>query len=423
LPNPSRLLFLDLRGSKRLAAPRLDGLETVNPVANSECRVAKTALAVLVAVDGEATYYDWRQRFHPMCPGGFPHIILLDPYSPELARRALNDDAADCCAMDDHERLSLIVGRLERQARENIRHLPETDKLDLFLRLQTTLDTLPSPIFIKDRQGRYIACNKAFENYIGLTRAKIIGGTVYDVSPPQLAAIYEKADQELMQRGGTQSYETNVCYADGTFHDVVFHKSVYLNAAGESDGISGTMLDITERKRLEQQLEIAAATDFLTGIHNLRTFYELAGQEFKHFIRSGGDLSLIVIDIDYFKEINDNYGHAVGDDALRQFVRAVQGNLRDQDIFARAGGDEFRIMLPGTRTEGASLVAERIRQAVGQLSIDSPNGSVRLTISAGICSCLPGDETLDEVTKRADAALYVAKAAGRNNVHPHFSAQ
>lgn len=422
MPNPSRLLFLDLRASKRLAAPRLAGLETVNPVANSECRVAKTALAVLVAVDGEATYYDWRQRFHPMCPCGFPHIILLDPYSPELARRALNDDAADCCAMDDQERLDLIVARLERQARESVRHEAEADELGLFLRLQTTLDTLPSPIFIKDREGRYIACNKAFENYIGLTRAKIIGATVYDISPPELAAIYEKADRELMQRGGTQSYETNVCYADGTFHDVVFHKSVYLNAAGESDGISGTMLDITERKRLEQQLEIAAATDFLTGIHNLRTFYELAGQEFKHFIRSGGDLSLIVIDIDYFKEINDNYGHAAGDEALRQFVRAVKGNLRDQDIFARAGGDEFRIMLPGTRTEGASLVAERIRQAVAKLHIDSPNGSVRLTISAGICSCLPGDETLDEVTKRADAALYVAKAAGRNNVHPHFSA-
>jgi diguanylate cyclase (GGDEF)-like protein/PAS domain S-box-containing protein len=422
LSNPSRLLFLDLRAGKRLAVPRLDGLETVNPAPNSECRVADAALAVLVAVDGEATYHDWRQRFHPMCPCAFPHVVLLDPYSPELARRALNDDAADCCAMDDQERLDLIVARLERQARESVQHEPETDDLGLFLRLQTTLDTLPSPIFIKDREGRYIACNKAFENYIGLTRAKIVGSTVYDVSPPELAAIYEKADRELMQRGGTQSYETNVRYADGTFHDVVFHKSVYLNAAGEADGISGTMLDITERKRLEQQLEIAAATDFLTGIHNLRTFYELAGQEFKHFIRSGGDLSLIVIDIDYFKEINDNYGHAVGDEALRQFVRAVQGNLRDQDIFARAGGDEFRIMLPGTRTEGASLVAERIRQAVGQLSLDSPNGSVGLTISAGICSCLPGDETLDEVTKRADAALYVAKAAGRNNVHPHFSA-
>lgn len=420
---PSRLLFLDLRGSKRLAPPGLDGLEAINPAAAGECQAAKAALTVFVAVDGDAAYEDWRQRFHPMCPDAFPHVVLLDPYCPNLARRALNDDAADCCALDDLERMALIVARLERQSRETARSDPERDELALFLRLQTTLDTLPSPIFIKNSEGRYIACNKAFEDYLGLSRAKIIGRTVYDIAPRQLATVYEKADQELMQRGGTQSYEANVRYADGTDHDVIFHKSVFLNAAGEVDGISGTMLDISERKRLEQQLAVAASTDFLTGIHNLRTFYDLASHEFKRFVRNGGNLSLIVIDLDHFKEINDNFGHDVGDAALRELVCAVKDNLRDQDIFARAGGDEFRILLPGTQTAGAALVAERIRVAVNQLSIDSPRGSTTLTISAGICSCLPGDESLDDVTKRADAALYMAKAAGRNCIHPQFAAE
>jgi len=420
---PSRLLFLDLRGSKRLAPPGLEGLEPVNPSADGECQAANAALAVFVAVDSDAAYEDWRQRFHPMCPDTFPHVVLLDPYCPNLARRALNDDAADCCALDDLERMTLIVARLERQSRENARSDPETDELALFLRLQTTLDTLPSPIFIKNREGRYIACNKAFEDYLGLSRAKIIGSTVYDIAPRELAVVYEKADQELMQLGGTQSYEANVRYADGTHHDVIFHKSVFRNAAGETDGISGTMLDISERKRLEQQLAVAASTDFLTGIHNLRTFYDLASHEFRRFVRNGGNLSLIVIDLDYFKEINDNFGHAIGDEALRQLVRAVKENLRDQDIFARAGGDEFRILLPGTQTAGTALVAERIRIAVSQLSISSPRGSTTLTISAGICSCLPGDESLDEVTKRADAALYMAKAAGRNCIHPQFGGE
>lgn len=420
--SPSRLLFLDLRASKCLAPPELDGLEPVNPAADGECQAAQVALAVFVAVDGEAAYQEWRQRFHPMCPNAFPHVVLLDPYCPDLARRALNDDAADCCALDDRERMALIVARLERQSRENARGDPENDELALSFRLQTTLDTLPSPIFIKNREGRYIGCNKAFEAYLGLSRAQIIGRTVYGVAPHELAQVYEKADQELMQRGGTQSYEANVCYADGTHHDVIFHKSVFRNAAGEVDGISGTMLDISERKRLEQQLAVAASTDFLTGIHNLRTFYDLASHEFRRFVRSGGNLSLIVIDLDYFKEINDNFGHAIGDEALRQLVRAVKENLRDQDIFARAGGDEFRILLPGTQTAGAALVAERIRVAVGQLMIDSPRGNTTLTISAGICSCLPGDESLDDVTKRADAALYMAKAAGRNCIHPQFAA-
>lgn len=421
-PKPSRLLFLDLRGSTRLAPPPLAGLEPINPSPDGECQAAEAALAVFVAIDGDAAYADWRQRFHPMCPNAFPHVILLDPYYPNLARRALNDDAADCCALDDQERLALIVTRLERLARENARSNPESDDLALFFRLQTTLDTLPSPIFIKNREGRYIACNKAFEDYLGLSRAQIIGSTVYDIAPRELAQVYEKADLELMQRGGTQSYEANVRYADGTYHDVIFHKSVFLNAAGQSDGISGTMLDISERKRLEQQLAVAASTDFLTGIHNLRTFYELANHEFRRFVRSGGSLSLIVIDLDYFKEINDNFGHAVGDEALRQLVQAVKTNLREQDIFARAGGDEFRILLPGTPTMGAAMVAERIRDTVSQLSINSPQGSTTLTISAGICSCLPGDESLDDVTKRADRALYQAKAAGRNCVYPQFLA-
>lgn len=420
---PSRLLFLDLRGSKRLAPPELDGLETVNPAVDGECPAAKAALAVFVAVDGDAAYADWRQRFHPMCPNAFPHVVLLDPYCPNLAHRALTDDAADCCALDDLERMALIVARLERQSRETARSDPPTDELALFLRLQTTLDTLPSPIFIKNREGRYIACNKAFEDYLGLSRAQIIGRTVYDIAPRELALVYEQADQELMQRGGTQSYEANVRYADGTHHDVIFHKSVFRNAAGEVDGISGTMLDISERKRLEQQLAVAASTDFLTGIHNLRTFYDLASHEFRRFVRNGGSLSLIVIDLDYFKEINDNFGHDVGDEALRQLVRAVKANLRDQDIFARAGGDEFRILLPGTPTAGAALVAERIRVAVNQLAVASPRGSKPLTISAGICTCLPGDESLDDVTKRADAALYMAKAAGRNCIHPQFAAE
>ena len=149
----------------------------------------------------------------------------------------------------------------------------------------------------------------------------------------------------------------------------------------------------------------------------------MAGQEFKRFIRSGQDLSLIVIDLDFFKEINDSLGHAAGDQALQKIVQAVQANLRDQDIFARAGGDEFRIILPATLPAGAALVAERIRASVNEIEIRNAKGSARLSISAGICSCLPGDESLDEVTKRADAALYMAKAGGRNRIHPIFISQ
>jgi diguanylate cyclase (GGDEF)-like protein/PAS domain S-box-containing protein len=417
-PAPSRLLFLDLRTTKLAPQPEIEGIEAINPSAENDCDDTDTALLVMVAIDTPATYEDWRQRFHPMCPSGFPHLVLLDPYNPELARQSLQDDAADCCAMVDLERIQLIIKRLQRGCGASAPQPAE--QAGLLLRIQTSIDTLPSPIFIKDGGGRYIACNKAFEDYLGLARSRIIGSTVYDIAPPELARVYEKADLELLAQGGTQSYEAQVRYADGSFHDVIFRKSVFLDANGVADGISGTMLDITDRKLLEEKLAVAASTDFLTGISNLRTFHELGGQEFRRFVRSGGDLSLIVIDMDHFKDINDRLGHAAGDEALCLFVAEVRKSLREQDIFARTGGDEFRLILPETMPASAALVAERIRQAVNQLQVSSPGGTVNLSISAGICSCLPGDQDLDDVTRRADAALYKAKVAGRNCVQPQF---
>lgn len=284
----------------------------------------------------------------------------------------------------------------------------------ILLSFQTTLDSLISPVFIKNRDGRYIACNQAFEAYIGLPRDKIIGASVYDVAPAELARVYEQADKELMARGGTQIYEASVRYADGTLHDIMFQKSVFCDAQGKVEGISGVMLDITERKSLERQLAHAAATDFLTGINNLRTFYELGGQEFRRFQRSNNQLTLMLIDVDDFKSINDTLGHAAGDEALCRIVEQIRDKLRDQDILARAGGDEFRILLPDTPVSGAAVLAERIRLSVGELSVISERGRRGLSISVGISTCQPEDIDLDDVTRRADEALYRAKANGRN---------
>jgi diguanylate cyclase (GGDEF)-like protein/PAS domain S-box-containing protein len=296
---------------------------------------------------------------------------------------------------------------------QGIRVLPE---LDIVNRIRNAMDMLPSPIFIKDRDCRYIACNRAFENIVGLPLSRLIGATVHDIAPAELAAIYENADRDLMARGGTQSYETNLRYADGTYHDVIFFKSAFYNTEGKTDGISGVILDITERKRLENELAQAAREDFLTGALNLRTFYELANQEFSSFKRTGEAFSLLMLDLDFFKKINDTLGHEAGDDALQKFVLSVKANLREQDIFARTGGDEFRLLLPGTPQNGAILLAERIRSGVTQLKIGAPDSSISLSVSIGLCSSLPDDKRMDDIVRRADVALYQAKAAGRNAV-------
>lgn len=118
---------------------------------------------------------------------------------------------------------------------------------------QTLIDTIPSPIFYKDRQGLYIGCNKEFESYIGLTNTKLSGKSVYDIAPKELADIYKKADDELYESGGIQIYETQVKYADGTIHDVIFNKAVFLDSDGDIGGMVGVILDITELKKANQE--------------------------------------------------------------------------------------------------------------------------------------------------------------------------
>lgn len=120
---------------------------------------------------------------------------------------------------------------------------------------QTMMDTIPSPIFYKDRQGRYLGCNAAFESYIGRPRTEVIGRTVYDIAPKELADLYHEADQALFQTPGVQRYEAQVRYADGSFHEVFFTKGTFTDLEGKVAGLVGVMLDITERRRVEQELE------------------------------------------------------------------------------------------------------------------------------------------------------------------------
>ncbi len=407
---PSKLLVLDLRRRRGEAVVTPAGFAAQAP--SGECDIAGS-LAVLVVIDGKEALNDWRERFHPCCPPGFPHLLLLDPYSPALAREGVRGGAQDCPPLGDTERLALALLRLQREAAPTSVTAPETTYA---MRLQAALDTLPTPIFVKDRDCRYLACNRAFEEYLGLPRQGIVGGTVYDVAPPELATVYEAADRALLADGGTQIYEAKVRYADGSHHDVVFHKAVFRDPLGAADGIAGAMLDISERKALEQRLEVMAATDFLTGAYNLRTFYDLASKELARVERGNPPFAVIVMDIDHFKEINDRLGHAAGDEALKLVVGAVRANLREQDIFARAGGDEFRILLPDTSLAGALQVSDRIRQAVGNLRVAGAKGEAGLSVSIGVTACRAGDTNLDDAVARADEAVYCAKSSGRNRV-------
>jgi len=175
----------------------------------------------------------------------------------------------------------------------------------------------------------------------------------------------------------------------------------------------------TERLRDNFQLSMEAAiTDSLTGLHNRRYMESHLGTLVEEAAARGKPLSLLILDIDYFKSINDNYGHDAGDDVLREFATRVRKSIRGIDLACRHGGEEFVIVMPETDMAVAGVVAERIRRRIAgeQFPIQKGSGAIDVTISIGIAALQSADDTADTILKRADQALYRAKRDGRNRV-------
>ena len=173
-----------------------------------------------------------------------------------------------------------------------------------------------------------------------------------------------------------------------------------------------------QREALAQALEVnreLATRDELTGLINRRAMLDLMALEHSRSLRSGRPMLLAQLDIDHFKPINDQHGHATGDRALQAFAGTVRASVRDTDVLARWGGEEFVLMLTDTSADQARGLLERIRQAVQALEIAHSAGSLQLTVSIGLAQHLPGD-TVEHTLERADQALYRAKALGRNRV-------
>ncbi|EKM94876.1 PAS/PAC sensor-containing diguanylate cyclase [Stutzerimonas degradans] len=200
---------------------------------------------------------------------------------------------------------------------------------------------------------------------------------------------------------------------------------VLRNAAGEVEALVGFMFDISERKQTEQkllqlqkQLEELSYQDGLTGVANRRMFDNRFQMEWSNAQRTSQPLSLILLDIDYFKQYNDHYGHVRGDDCLKSVGRALSGAaVRPRDLLARYGGEEFVLLLPETDAQAAAQVAERCRQLIRGQNIQHAHSQVapQLTISLGVGTLIPGPfDQPQAFLERVDRLLYKAKHQGRN---------
>ncbi len=185
--------------------------------------------------------------------------------------------------------------------------------------------------------------------------------------------------------------------------------------------------DITDRKHVEEELRAAkkyaeelAQKDELTGLNNRRAFFEQGHLIFEQSKRFGRPISVIMMDIDHFKMINDNYGHSIGDMVLQAVAELLQRLVREIDIVARMGGEEFAFALPETGLEDAANLAERLRSEVEKLVVINDGHQIKITASFGVVTCKNSDESIEALLTNSDDALYVAKKNGRNQIKTYY---
>lgn len=280
--------------------------------------------------------------------------------------------------------------------------------------LQAVINAVPVPIFFKDAEGLYLGCNAAFEEYVGLSKDELVGKSVFELFAPDLARIYYEADKALYDQQGMQKYEAQVTYADGSVRDVMFHKAHFFAETENISGLVGAILDITERKRVERELEKRALTDSLTGLDNRASLLKDLDHAIKLAKRSQRSIAFMMLDIDDFKRVNDTFGHPTGDALLVEAGNRLKASVRESDLVARLGGDEFAVVLEDSVDGEETIipVAEKIIK-----SFDTPfyvdGHELQVGVSVGIaCTPLDGENTL-ELMKIADIALYRVKAQNK----------
>jgi len=198
---------------------------------------------------------------------------------------------------------------------------------------------------------------------------------------------------------------------------IYFFRTTYIHDRDKVSGKIYIFQDITERKSMINKLEYNAKYDFLSQVYNRHQFFELAEIELYKANRYGAFFSLLMLDIDLFKNINDTYGHVAGDSVIRAVAKECREKLRPSDIIGRYGGEEFLILLPSTSIQSASIVADKIKQIIEKLEVSFNDNIIKLTVSIGVSDYLgSGNAELKDLIHNADTALYKAKNNGRNRV-------
>lgn len=278
-------------------------------------------------------------------------------------------------------------------------------------------DHAPCGYHSLDKEGRIVRMNQTELGWLGRSLQEVLGRPYTDFLSEQSQQVFQERFPEFARDGYIRDLEMELIKGTGSPMPILISATAIRDAQGNFLASRTTVFDNTEQKMNEAQLERLARTDVLTSLSNRRDFYERAQQEVARAKRSGKAFSLMLLDVDFFKKINDQYGHAGGDEVLRRLSRVLSDLLREVDTPARLGGEEFVVLMPETPLEGARLVAERVRAGMEATAVELGDGRlIRFTVSIGLAQWADGEDDIDVPLHRADEALYRAKAGGRNQV-------
>lgn len=283
-------------------------------------------------------------------------------------------------------------------------------------RFSSVIEAAYDGIITMGQDQNIMLFNAAAESIFGYSKAEIIGKSITILMPEKHREKHHSyvqlfSNSTLSSRNMMDRSLIYACRKDGTeFPCEITISKIIVNSQPEFTAI---IRDISERTKLLHELEHAATTDSLTGLHNRRYLEKEVARILTVTQRYNRSLSVLFLDLDNFKNINDQYGHDVGDDVLRIFSKALSDAFRECDTTARFGGEEFICLLPETDINAAFDIADRFRKIVESLSISKPS-HLQFTVSIGISTYEEGDNQ-DSLFRRCDEAVYTAKAAGKNN--------
>jgi len=396
--DPPNLILLDI------AMPDMDGYETC-AVLKSDPRTNNIPIIFISALD------DLDAKVKAFEAGGVDYIIKPVGMEEVEARVGIHlaNQILNSRLKESNLELAQRIGELTHsqsllQEREN--------------KLKAFINALPNLSIVYDEEGRYLEVLSSQPELLRAGVDELKNHTIREVMPEEISRDMMNVILKTIETGETQVMEYKLNVMDGNDHWFEGRCALMEKDDSGHGKVVFIATEISERVQLFEEVQRLATFDPLTGCLNRRHFLTLANQELHRSLRYQRPLSILMIDIDHFKLINDLHGHAVGDKVLCSLVDVCKSNLRNADIISRHGGEEFVALLPETQIEMAYIVAERLRIAVENMEIIESGQEFSITISVGISSLEfdnGHDETIEALIHRADQAMYDAKVV-RNSI-------